>query len=69
MYLFELHLLQRNLDETLKSVVQRRSMNMKELQKKVIMNKKEVKYFNHANASPGDIIFSRVLNLLSGVFS
>ncbi|KAI3690319.1 hypothetical protein L2E82_48299 [Cichorium intybus] len=56
--------------ETVKSLQEQRAKNMKIVQEKMKLNKKEVKRFNPIDAFPGDIvIFSRVLNLLRGLSS
>ncbi|VFQ60415.1 unnamed protein product [Cuscuta campestris] len=54
--------------ETMKSMAEQREKNLKVLQEKTKLSKKEVKRFNPVNAFPGDIvIFGRVLNLLRGL--
>lgn len=54
--------------ETVKSLSEQRTKNMKVIQEKMKLNQKEVKRFNPVDAFPGDIvIFSRVLNLLRGL--
>lgn len=56
--------------ETMKSLADQRTKNMKVIQDKMQLNKKEVKRFNPVDAFPGDIvIFARVLNLLRGLSS
>ncbi|KAJ0593968.1 putative ABC-type Cd(2+) transporter [Helianthus annuus] len=56
--------------ETVKNLSEQRQKNMKIIQEKMKLNKKEVKRFNPIDAFPGDIvIFSRVLNLLRGLSS
>ncbi|KAG6649392.1 uncharacterized protein LOC122315961 [Carya illinoinensis] len=56
--------------ETMKSLSEQRTKNMKLVQEKMKLNQKEVKRFNPVDAFPGDIvIFSRVLNLLRGLSS
>ncbi|XP_076915610.1 uncharacterized protein LOC143575027 [Bidens hawaiensis] len=56
--------------ETVKSLSEQREKNMKIIQEKMKLNKKEVKRFNPIDAFPGDVvIFSRVLNLLRGLSS
>ncbi|CAM8970193.1 unnamed protein product [Rhodiola kirilowii] len=56
--------------ENLKTMSEQRTKNMKVLQDKLNLNKKEVKKFNPVDAFPGDIvIFARVLNLLRGLSS
>ncbi|KAK9279719.1 hypothetical protein L1049_013401 [Liquidambar formosana] len=51
--------------ENMKSLAEQRTKNMKVIQEKMKLNKKEVKRFNPVDAFPGDIvIFTRVLNLL-----
>ncbi|CAI9284946.1 unnamed protein product [Lactuca saligna] len=56
--------------ETVKSLQEQRAKNMKIVQEKMKLDKKEVKRFNPIDAFPGDIvIFSRVLNLLRGLSS
>uniref|UniRef100_A0A7N0RDB0 Uncharacterized protein n=1 Tax=Kalanchoe fedtschenkoi TaxID=63787 RepID=A0A7N0RDB0_KALFE len=56
--------------ENLKTLSEQRTKNMKVLQDKMNLNKKEVKKFNPVDAFPGDIvIFARVLNLLRGLSS
>ncbi|KAK4558841.1 hypothetical protein RGQ29_008199 [Quercus rubra] len=56
--------------ETIKSLNEKRTKNMKVIQERMKLNPKEVKRFNPVDAFPGDIvIFSRVLNLLRGLSS
>ncbi|KAL8238991.1 hypothetical protein R6Q59_015558 [Mikania micrantha] len=56
--------------ENMKSLAEQRTKNMKLIQEKMNLNKKQVKRFNPIDAFPGDIvIFSRVLNLLRGLSS
>ncbi|CAI9784734.1 unnamed protein product [Fraxinus pennsylvanica] len=56
--------------ENVKSLVEQRNKNLKILQEKMKLNKKEAKRFNPVDAFPGDtIIFSRVVNLLRGLSS
>lgn len=56
--------------ENMKSLAEQRNKNMKVIQEKMKLNKKEVKRFNPVDAFPGDIvIFTRVLNLLRGLSS
>uniref|UniRef100_A0A2P2K6L6 Ubiquinone biosynthesis protein coq-8 n=3 Tax=Rhizophora mucronata TaxID=61149 RepID=A0A2P2K6L6_RHIMU len=56
--------------ENVKSLAEQRTKNMKVIQEKMKLDKKEVKRFNPVDAFPGDIvIFSRVLNLLRGLSS
>ncbi|KAK9077791.1 hypothetical protein SSX86_006129 [Deinandra increscens subsp. villosa] len=56
--------------QTVKSLTEQREKNMKIIQEKMKLSKKEVKRFNPIDAFPGDIvIFSRVLNLLRGLSS
>lgn len=56
--------------ETVKNLSEQRAKNLKVIQEKTNLNKKEVKRFNPVDAFPGDIvIFSRVLNLLRGLSS
>ncbi|XP_022731231.1 uncharacterized protein LOC111285862 [Durio zibethinus] len=56
--------------QTMKSLTEQRDRNMKVIQEKMQLNKKEVKRFNPVDAFPGDIvIFTRVLNLLRGLSS
>ncbi|OMO91112.1 Beta-lactamase-related protein, partial [Corchorus olitorius] len=56
--------------QTMKSLAEQRDRNMKVIQEKMQLNKKEVKRFNPVDAFPGDIvIFTRVLNLLRGLSS
>ncbi|KAF0918817.1 hypothetical protein E2562_026190 [Oryza meyeriana var. granulata] len=54
--------------ENIKTLNDQRERNVKALQEKMKMNKKEVRRFNPVDAFPGDaIIFTRVLNLLRGL--
>ncbi|XP_006656445.1 uncharacterized protein LOC102706948 [Oryza brachyantha] len=54
--------------ENIKTLNDQRERNVKALQKKMKLNKKEVQRFNPVDAFPGDaIIFMRVLNLLRGL--
>ncbi|KAI5394035.1 uncharacterized protein LOC127097645 [Lathyrus oleraceus] len=54
--------------ESLKSLEDQRTKNMKVIQEKMNLDKKEMKRFNPVDAFPGDIvIFGRVLNLLRGL--
>ncbi|PIN15324.1 putative unusual protein kinase [Handroanthus impetiginosus] len=56
--------------QNLKAFAEQRDRNLKVLQEKMNLNKKEVKRFNPVDAFPGDIIiFSRVINLLRGLSS
>ncbi|KAJ6814375.1 uncharacterized protein M6B38_139790 [Iris pallida] len=56
--------------ENVKSLVDQREKNMKALQEKMNLSKKEVKHFNPVDAFPGDaVIFMRVVNLLRGLSS
>ncbi|KAL6207718.1 hypothetical protein ACLB2K_018672 [Fragaria x ananassa] len=56
--------------ETMKALVDQREKNMKVIQDKMQLSRKEVKRFNPVDAFPGDIvIFARVLNLLRGLSS
>ncbi|MFS7928361.1 putative ABC-type Cd(2+) transporter [Helianthus anomalus] len=56
--------------ENMKSLAEQRAKNMKIIQEKMKLDKKQVKRFNPIDAFPGDIvIFSRVLNLLRGFYS
>ncbi|XP_074587088.1 uncharacterized protein LOC141842978 isoform X2 [Curcuma longa] len=56
--------------ETVKTLAEQREKNMKVLQEKMKMNKKEVQCFNPVDAFPGDaVIFARVVNLLRGLSS
>ncbi|KAI4376225.1 hypothetical protein MLD38_014011 [Melastoma candidum] len=56
--------------ENVKSLAEQREKNLKVIQEKMKLDKKEVKRFNPVDAFPGDIvIFSRVLNLLRGLSS
>ncbi|KAK6249369.1 hypothetical protein QUC31_020934 [Theobroma cacao] len=56
--------------QTMKSLAEQRDRNMKIIQEKMQLNRKEVKRFNPVDAFPGDIvIFTRVLNLLRGLSS
>ncbi|XP_076937703.1 uncharacterized protein LOC143605474 [Bidens hawaiensis] len=56
--------------ENMKSLAEHRAKNMKIIQEKMKLDKKQVKRFNPIDAFPGDIvIFSRVLNLLRGLSS
>ncbi|KAI7727587.1 hypothetical protein M8C21_019336 [Ambrosia artemisiifolia] len=56
--------------ENMKSLAEQRAKNMKIIQEKMKLDKKQVKRFNPIDAFPGDIvIFSRVLNLLRGLSS
>ncbi|CAJ1972299.1 unnamed protein product [Sphenostylis stenocarpa] len=54
--------------KTMKSLSDQRDRNMKVIQQKMNLDKKEMKRFNPVDAFPGDIvIFGRVLNLLRGL--
>lgn len=56
--------------ENVKNLVEQRSRNMKQVQEKMKLDKKEMKRFNPVDAFPGDIvIFTRVINLLRGLSS
>ncbi|MCL7032459.1 hypothetical protein MKW94_002469 [Papaver nudicaule] len=56
--------------ETIKSISDQRAKNMKVVQEKMKLNKKEASHFNPVDAFPGDaVIFMRVLNLLRGLSS
>lgn len=56
--------------ENLKSLSEERTKNMKVIQDKMKLSKKEVSRFNPVDAFPGDaVIFVRVLNLLRGLSS
>lgn len=56
--------------ETMKSMAEQRTKNLKALQEKTKLNQKEAQRFNPVDAFPGDIvIFTRVLNLLRGLSS
>ncbi|XP_010541526.1 PREDICTED: uncharacterized protein LOC104814963 isoform X2 [Tarenaya hassleriana] len=56
--------------QTLKSLNDERTKNMKVIQEKMQLSQKEVKRFNPVDAFPGDIvIFARVINLLRGLSS
>ncbi|XP_020264539.1 uncharacterized protein LOC109840344 isoform X2 [Asparagus officinalis] len=56
--------------ENMKSLTDQREKNLKALQEKTNLNKKEVQRFNPVDAFPGDaVIFMRVLNLLRGLSS
>ncbi|ESW33524.1 hypothetical protein PHAVU_001G077100 [Phaseolus vulgaris] len=56
--------------KTMKSLADQRDKNMKVIQEKMNLDKKEMKRFNPVDAFPGDIvIFGRVLNLLRGLSS
>ncbi|XP_047176518.1 protein ACTIVITY OF BC1 COMPLEX KINASE 8, chloroplastic-like isoform X2 [Vigna umbellata] len=56
--------------KTMKSLAEQRDKNMKVIQEKMKLDKKEMKRFNPVDAFPGDIvIFGRVLNLLRGLSS
>ncbi|VVB17270.1 unnamed protein product [Arabis nemorensis] len=56
--------------QTLKSLNDQRTQNMKVIQEKMQLTPKEVKRFNPVDAFPGDIvIFARVINLLRGLSS
>ncbi|KAL5699466.1 hypothetical protein ACHQM5_030364 [Ranunculus cassubicifolius] len=56
--------------ETMKSLTEERTKNMKLIQEKMNLSKKEVSRFNPVDAFPGDaVIFVRVLNLLRGLSS
>ncbi|POO03895.1 Lipopolysaccharide core heptose(II) kinase [Trema orientale] len=58
------------MEETMKSLAEQRNKNVKVIQEKMKLNKKEAKRFNPVDAFPGDVvIFSRVLNLLRGLSS
>ncbi|CAL0323221.1 unnamed protein product [Lupinus luteus] len=55
-------------NKTMKSLADQTAKNMKAIQEKMNLNKKEMKRFNPVDAFPGDIvIFGRVLNLLRGL--
>ncbi|KAF7817160.1 putative ABC1 family protein [Senna tora] len=57
-------------NKTMKSLSDQRVKNMKAIQEKMKLDKKEMKRFNPVDAFPGDIIiFGRVLNLLRGLSS
>ncbi|KAF9612449.1 hypothetical protein IFM89_000197 [Coptis chinensis] len=54
--------------ENMKSLTEERTKNIKVIQEKLNMSKKEVPRFNPVDAFPGDaVIFVRVLNLLQGL--
>ncbi|XP_077238547.1 ABC1 family protein [Tasmannia lanceolata] len=54
--------------ENMKSLNNQRTKNMKFIQEKMKLGKKEMKRFNPVDAFPGDaVIFARVLNLLRGL--
>ncbi|KAF9612444.1 hypothetical protein IFM89_000192 [Coptis chinensis] len=56
--------------ENMKSLAEERTKNMKVIQEKLNLSKKEVSRFNPVDAFPGDaVIFVRVLNLLRGLSS
>ncbi|XP_038985733.1 uncharacterized protein LOC103713116 isoform X2 [Phoenix dactylifera] len=56
--------------ENIKSMADQREKNLKILQEKTKLNKKEVRRFNPIDAFPGDaVIFMRVVNLLRGLSS
>ncbi|CAK7354316.1 unnamed protein product [Dovyalis caffra] len=56
--------------EYVKSMGEQRARNMKALQEKTNLSRKEVKRFNPIDAFPGDmVIFARVVNLLRGLSS
>ncbi|XP_010927205.1 uncharacterized protein [Elaeis guineensis] len=56
--------------ENMKSLADQREKNLKVLQEKMKLNKKEVRRFNPVDAFPGDaVIFMRVINLLRGLSS
>lgn len=56
--------------ENVKSLADQREKNMKFIQEKMKLNKKEVQHFNPVDAFPGDaVIFIRVVNLLRGLSS
>ncbi|KAF5177129.1 Abc1 family protein [Thalictrum thalictroides] len=56
--------------ENMKSLNEERTKNMKIIQEKMKLSKKEVSRFNPVDAFPGDaVIFVRVLNLLRGLSS
>nr|XP_043629091.1 uncharacterized protein LOC122600445 [Erigeron canadensis] len=56
--------------ENVKTLAEQRAKNLKVMQEKLKLDKKEAKRFNPIDAFPGDIvIFSRVLNLLRGLSS
>lgn len=56
--------------ENLKSMVDQREKNLKFIQEKMKLNKREVQRFNPIDAFPGDaVIFARVINLLRGLSS
>ncbi|XP_073014376.1 uncharacterized protein [Typha latifolia] len=66
--LFRSSTLANEAQESLKSLAGEREKNMKIIQEKMNMNKKEVQRFNPVDAFPGDaVIFMRVLNLLRGL--
>ncbi|XP_039117743.1 probable protein kinase UbiB isoform X1 [Dioscorea cayenensis subsp. rotundata] len=56
--------------ETMKNLAEQREKNLKILQEKMNLDKKQIKNFNPVDAFPGDaVIFMRVLNLLRGLSS
>lgn len=56
--------------ENMKSMTNQRDKNMRVIQQKMKLSKKELKRFNPVDAFPGDaVIFMRVLNLLRGLSS
>ncbi|XP_073130168.1 uncharacterized protein [Henckelia pumila] len=56
--------------QNMKILAEQRARNMKIVQDKMKLNKKEMKRFNPVDAFPGDIIiFGRVINLLRGLSS
>eukprot|EP00262_Sarcandra_glabra_P015077 TRINITY_DN4574_c0_g1_i1.p1 TRINITY_DN4574_c0_g1~~TRINITY_DN4574_c0_g1_i1.p1 ORF type:complete len:955 (+),score=165.26 TRINITY_DN4574_c0_g1_i1:123-2987(+) len=56
--------------ENMKSLANQRTKNMKVIQEKMKLGKKEISRFNPVDAFPGDaVIFARVLNLLRGLSS
>ncbi|KAF6141775.1 hypothetical protein GIB67_027953, partial [Kingdonia uniflora] len=55
---------------TLQSLNEKRTKNLKVIQEKMNLNKKEMARFNPVDAFPGDaVIFTRVINLLRGLSS
>uniref|UniRef100_A0A1D1XV04 Putative aarF domain-containing protein kinase 1 n=2 Tax=Anthurium amnicola TaxID=1678845 RepID=A0A1D1XV04_9ARAE len=56
--------------ENMKALADQRTKNMKVIQEKMKLNKKEMSRFNPVDAFPGDaVIFFRVINLLRGLSS
>ncbi|XP_074564879.1 uncharacterized protein LOC141821355 [Curcuma longa] len=56
--------------ENIRTLSEQREKNMKVLQEKMKMSKKQVQHFNPVDAFPGDaVIFMRVVNLLRGLSS